>query len=272
MKSQGFNIRHCGEPSPVHGSCGCVPFASLAGVSTLLPALEHACECEGSPPPSAAAAAVAAGVFVLAALGELSASCAFSLFSKPARRIHPHCSESDDWPKTGSLCTTAYDLELKVGLERGHWQQPLHRDVTALPGGWCQWPPRSPLEVSAWSHAPLLGTDRSQNPSYEVCESAGPAPCGWNVHLIWSTVRKLRAMKTEWKTQRHRWWDSTFQNKLWGYHVSQNIFSAMNKINKKLISLMSTMVLNMIKCDTLLAKIMFIMKYNRSLSIWVGDR
>ena len=59
VKSQGFWVRHCGGPSPVHGSCGYVPSASLAGVSTWLPALEHACGCEGSPQPSAAVAVAA---------------------------------------------------------------------------------------------------------------------------------------------------------------------------------------------------------------------
>ena len=101
LKVKVLRVRHCGGPSPVHGSCGCVPSASPAGVSTWLPALEHACGCEGSPLPSAAAAAAAAaaavgGVFVLAAPGELSASCASSPFSKPARRTRPRCSESGD--------------------------------------------------------------------------------------------------------------------------------------------------------------------------------
>lgn len=91
--SQELRVRHCGGPSPVHGSCGCVPFASPAGVSIWPRAPERACGREGSQP-SAAAAAV--GVFGLDAPGELSASCAFSPFSIPARRTRPRCSELGD--------------------------------------------------------------------------------------------------------------------------------------------------------------------------------
>lgn len=100
VKSQGLEVRHCGGPSRVHGSCGCVPSASPVGVSIWLPALEHARECEGSQPSAAgggaAAGAAGGGVFALASPGELSASCAFSLVSIPAHRTRPHCSELGD--------------------------------------------------------------------------------------------------------------------------------------------------------------------------------
>ncbi len=58
-------------------------------------ALEHACVSVGSPRSSVAGAA-AAGAFVLAVPSELSAACASSLVSKPARRTRPRCSESGD--------------------------------------------------------------------------------------------------------------------------------------------------------------------------------